>query len=861
MDELKHYGVKRRSGRYPWGSGEDPYQGLSGYGFYKEYEALKAKGLPPVEIAKKLNMNTTQLRNSITWATKERREFLDEQVPNMREMGFSDLMISQKLGISPRTVQNYLSPKEKVVKMQIDSVTNAITEAVDKHKYIDVGVGVERQLGISKTKLDTAVNKLAEEGYYVHEIYVKRLSDKTGQKTTTLKIITKEADRKEVQMNADKFRDLDMTSDDRGLTIANIKPPKHVDFDRIMVRYKEDGGEDKDGLIELRRDVPDLDLGRSSYAQVRIAAGENSYLKGMAAYTDDADFPKGIDIIFNTNKEKGTPKEKVFKDMKPDADNPFGTTIKIDGQRGALNIVNEEGDWDKWSTKMSSQFLSKQPTKLIKERLEDTSSILQKEFDEISNLTNPVVKKHLMDAYIDGLDTKAKHLKAQGLPGTKNHVILPVPTMNPNEVYATNYPNGTKVALVRHPHGGIFEIAALTVNNNNAQAKKMLGKAPDAIAIHPTVAKKLSGADFDGDTVLVIPNDQGKVKWSRSLAALKDFDPMEYKVPPDSPVNVYVKDPKTGELKNSGKTIMPQTKQTQMGVVSNLITDMTIKGAPQSEIARAVKHSMVVIDAEKHNLDYKRSARVHGINALKKQYQSHINPDTGKPSVSASTIISRSKGTVVDPVTGKKVAKINIKDPNFNPDKYVSGYEVDSIYSGFIKKVQVIRNKAIKVTESIKMPSYSKEAADVYKDEVKSLNEKLNKALLNAPKERQAQALTNHLYYNNVTKDMDKDSKEKLKSRSLARARVTVGAKKTYVDITDNEWEAIQARAISTTKLTQILDNADMNKIKKLATPRQVIVTPAKASRAKALIAKGKTYAEVAQALGVSVSTIRSAIE
>ena len=29
--ELKHYGIPRRSGRYPWGSGDDPYQSSRGF--------------------------------------------------------------------------------------------------------------------------------------------------------------------------------------------------------------------------------------------------------------------------------------------------------------------------------------------------------------------------------------------------------------------------------------------------------------------------------------------------------------------------------------------------------------------------------------------------------------------------------------------------------------------------------------------------------------------------------------------------------------------------------------------------------------------------------------------------------------
>lgn len=357
----------------------------------------------------------------------------------------------------------------------------------------------------------------------------------------------------------------------------------------------------------------------------------------------------------------------------------------------------------------------------------------------------------------------------------------------------------------------------------------MLGNAPDAVAIHPSVAGKMSGADFDGDTVLVIPNNKGQIKTSRSLKELKNFDPIEYKV--------------------NYPTIKDRTKQIQMGIVSNLITDMTIKGASNSELARAVKHSMVVIDSEKHQLDYKQSARDNGIAALRKKYQSHINPETGKKSQGASTLISRSKN------------KIDISDPDFRVEDYSSNTAVEDLYVNYVKSVQSIKNDAMKTSQSIKRPAYSKEAAQVYAPEVKSLNKKLNTALLNAPRERQAQLLTNKLYYSNLTPDMDKDDKKKLKSRSLARARKTTNAKRTNIEITDREWEAIQSRAISSTKLEQILNNTDTDVIKKLATPKQTAMTTAKISRARALLNRGYTYAEVAQDLGVSTSAISDALK
>ena len=48
-DELYHYGILRKSGRYPWGSGATPYQ--RGMSFYSAVEHLKEQGLSETAIA------------------------------------------------------------------------------------------------------------------------------------------------------------------------------------------------------------------------------------------------------------------------------------------------------------------------------------------------------------------------------------------------------------------------------------------------------------------------------------------------------------------------------------------------------------------------------------------------------------------------------------------------------------------------------------------------------------------------------------------------------------------------------------------------------------------------------------------
>ena len=121
-----------------------------------------------------------------------------------------------------------------------------------------------------------------------------------------------------------------------------------------------------DGVIQLRRGVDDISLGKSRYAQVRIGVDGTHYLKGMAVYSDD--MPPGIDIIFNTNKSDKGDIHKAMKSIKDDPDNPFGSIIRqkhyidANGKRrlSALNIVGsedpdgvkrpgEEGAWALWS--------------------------------------------------------------------------------------------------------------------------------------------------------------------------------------------------------------------------------------------------------------------------------------------------------------------------------------------------------------------------------------------------------------------------------------------------------------------------------------------------------------------------------
>ena len=876
-DILMHYGMPRRSGRYPWGSGENPYQHSGD--FLSRIEELKKQGLSEKEIADSFGLTTTQFRTQKSLAKNERRALEVATAKGLREKGYSLNEIAEKMGYTnDSSIRSLLNESSESNMNQAQKTADFLRKQIDEKGMIDVGTGVERELGISKEKLNQALYILEMEGYPVYGGGVPQVTN-PGKQTNIKVICPPGTEHKDIYDYENVHSLTDYVSHDGGDTFDTFVYPKSMDSKRLQICYAEEGGIHKDGVIELRRGVEDLSLGDSHYAQVRILVDDSKYLKGMAIYSDD--LPPGVDVRFNTNKKQGTPMGDVLKNIKDDPDNPFGSLIKAGGQsyyidkdgKRQLSLINkraEEGDWGAWSDKLPSQFLSKQSLHLVKKQLGLAASDKLAEFDEICSLTNPTVKKTLLKSFADDCDAASVHLQAAALPRQKYQVILPITSMKDTEVYAPNYKNGEQVALIRYPHGGTFEIPIVTVNNKHPEARRTLGNALDAIGINSKVAERLSGADFDGDTVMVIPTG-GKVKITSTspLKGLEGFDP------------------KTSYPYKEGMKTMKNT-QTEMGKVSNLITDMTLKGATQDELARAVRHSMVVIDAEKHKLNYKQSEIDNGIASLKKKYQGHYDED-GKYHEGAATLISRAKSEtsvlkrkgspIIDPKTGeqtykevyeeyvdKKTGKTKVRTQastkmaeTRDARTLSSGHPVEEAYASYANQMKSLANKARKEMVSTGKIAYSASAKVTYQTEVDTLSAKLNVALRNAPKERQAQVIANA---NVAAKkkdnpDMTNAEIKKAGQQALTSARVSVGAKREPIKLTDKEWEAIQAGAISENKLKQIINNVNIDELRQRATPRTTTsLSSAKISKISSMSASGYSIAEIAQALGVSTSTV-----
>lgn len=992
-DELMHYGMPRRSGRYPYGSGKDSYQHHQD--FLGRIKELKDSGFTFTDdkgktwtgdnaIAKSMNLTTSEYRRQVSWANYERRLLQVETAKRLRDKeGMGPTEIGRKMDLPESTVRSLLNPKSEDRMHQVMETVDMLRSEVNGKRMIDVGNGVERELNISKERLDMALDYLEKaEGYHVYGGRVPQPTN-PGQYTTQKVLCNPDVKNNEIY-NFENVKTIkDYVSPDGGMTYEKkFNYPASMDSRRVMIRYNEEGGVDRDGLIELRRGQPDLSLGDARYSQVRILVDGTHYMKGMAAYSDN--MPDGVDVIFNTNKKVGTPMTSVFKEIKPDPDNPFGSLIK-DADKGGqywydpktgervnsktpgakLGLINkraDEGDWDDWSNALPSQFLGKQSYSMAKKQLDLAKADKQAEFDEYCTINNPTIKKHMLEKFADSCDSAAVHLQAAALPGQKYHVILPINTLKDNEVYAPGYENGTKLALIRYPHGGTFEIPILTVNNKNKLGREILGTEPvDGIGINKNNAERLSGADFDGDTVMCIPTHDrgGKVKIT-STPPLKDLEGFDNKllyggkevIGPDGKSHWYRNGVEYPIMKNTG---------TEMGKISNLITDMTLAGASEDKLARAVKHSMVVIDAAKHHLDYKASEIDNNIAALRKEYQPRENGRDG----GASTILSKAKGQysvdkrqggykinmpgtkdydptrpdgaklwkkaddlyypeVVDydkktgtmtrrTADGKRIT-YNVKNKEeyekYNPVKEVvqddgtvvytnkagdityrtkkrsqvstkmaetdDAYELVSsykhpmelLYADFANSMKALGNQArieMKTTTKIDYDSTAKVA---YQKEVSSLNAKLNDALLNTTRERQAIRLANA----EVTAKKKKYEEEhdgqamkpgdvkKLNQQAVSKYRQEVQAvarRDRNIEITDREWEAIQAGAVSETTLKKVLNNTDIDKLRERATPKTYnTLSSAQVNRAKALAASNYTIGDIAKKLGVSTSTV-----
>ncbi len=676
------------SGRYRQGSGEEPYQ----HKFNWLYEFDKAKkdhpNMSEAEVCDKIfNMSTTEARARKQWMEEDLKSYLSHRVYSMRydsegNKKMSTTAIAEKLTVmgydmSEANVRKYLKAHEDAKYGQIKDTAESLKETLKVYRenangdrqYLDIGEGIANRLRISQTAFDAAVQRLKDEGYIINNIQVNQINSQIKGQKTTMRLLG-EPGITDHELALDAYSDLgkihyinEVYNVDAQTMGALATKPVPVSLDRIKINYADNNADvpqPKDGVIELRPGVADLDLGNGKkYAQVRINVDDKYYLKGMAIY--NYDMPEGVDIIFNTNKSEGAPPSKVFKPLKrtrtledgsPDPNspidwnNPFGATIKPFDKGGqhqytdengklkwsAINIVNEEGSWNEWKKGLPSQLLTKQPDNLARTQLDIAYHKKLEEYEKIQNIGIPAIKEKFLKDFADSCEQDAVDLKGWAMIGQSTKVLLPGTTLAPNECYCPDYPEVIeegpnkgqrfKVVCIRYPHNGPEEIVELYVNNHNKECKKIYGPTPkDLIAIPPSQLPKLGGADCDGDNVTVIPNNNNAIVVKDLLKGMEGYDAkIEY------------------ATDGSKETMSKRSMGIEMGKSTNLIMDMrSLYNPTTDELVRAFKYNQVVVDAHKHKLDWKQAAKDLKIAELRKKYQ-------GNSQGGAYSLMSRASG-------------------------------------------------------------------------------------------------------------------------------------------------------------------------------------------------------------------------
>jgi len=1021
----------RGSGRYPYGSGNRKHQ--HDWDVKARMDKLAAQGLSQAEIAEamgytKYDYYTKEIKPSVSKYKAERQI----AVRNIKMDEYEEILWydSHK---DPETGKPYTNkkiaelmglPNESSVRTKRQNAHNEdpifqaadqLKEAVKENGYLDVGKGTELYVGLSPDSFKTSLEVLRNEGYEIYPLKQDQ-NNNPGQKTTTMVLIppdkvgesNKETYQKAYEALKDgkigRLKDDDDVNNPLKERVHQWEDPVKVPLKKVEIKYDEEGGTAKDGIIEIRavKDKdgnivaadPSLNLGTningdpSRYAQVRIMVDGGpecvteknptgmKYIKGMAVY--NLDLKEGTDILVNSNKSITDGPKKALKDIEPDSNLPFGSSVVqqhyIDPKTGkeklsAVQIVgtvtdddhdrHTEGAWGNWSKNLPSQFLAKQNLSLVKKQLKADTLLKEDEFETIMSIKNPTVRKKLLEEFGDGCDKAAEDLKAAPIPGQRTHVLIASKTLKDNECYAPNYDTGQTLALVRFPHEGTFEIPVVKVNNNNKEMRNAIGKnALDAIGINWNVASQLSGADFDGDNVIAIPMTKKSanggferstnIKHRDPLKELVGYDTNEYSI--KNPRFKDMVDEKGNPTYKYFKT--DKEKGKEMGVITNLIMDMHAKGCEDGgELADAVRYAMVVIDAKKHELNYQQAYEDYHIADLKKKYQT--NEETGHVG-GASSLLTRAKSPTevdvrsttsrIDPKTGKRIydtpkvtqkpkrVKVYAKDPETGKylkdedgnkiqetykGKYVKNKdgsytykpgklgkdnrglweekgivdlktsitkmqatddartllssnpnEIERTYADYANHMKAMANAARKESARINPAKESKAdpaAAKEYADEVASLDAKLVRAKKNSSREREAQRLCTSRV--NAAKDahpemyQDYDTERKLRDRMLKEARIDCNAQKDRIRFTEKEWEAIEHYAISPTKLSSMLANADPDSYKSLALPHTNTISSAKKTRIRTLYQAGYSQEEIARMVdGVSTSSISNIV-
>src|SRR5699024_3398393 len=218
------------------------------------------------ELPKEYQLGTTEFRVAQRRAKHDRRQLQYDRIRSLKEDGLTATEIGREMGLNESTVRSILNSGVTERVGRAEEIAKTLKDEVDRKGMIDISEGAERVLGVTEGQLDEAAYILeAEYGYKRYGVGVKNTTNPRQQTNTTV-LAKPEFDQKYAYQHQDQIQALGDYHFDSDTGVARkLQRPSSLDSSRVAVRYAEDGGIDKDGVIEIRRGVADLDLGKSHY--------------------------------------------------------------------------------------------------------------------------------------------------------------------------------------------------------------------------------------------------------------------------------------------------------------------------------------------------------------------------------------------------------------------------------------------------------------------------------------------------------------------------------------------------------------------------------------------------------------------
>src|SRR5678816_4866232 len=128
-------------------------------------DGMRKQGQSDAEIAKGFDLTRTEIQAARSLAKNQQKQDDIHMAEKLQAKGMSTSAIGRQMGKNESSVRALLAERTRDKARVLDSTASMLKSEVAKQGMIDVGVGVELHVGVSRNKLDTAIASLKAVSY------------------------------------------------------------------------------------------------------------------------------------------------------------------------------------------------------------------------------------------------------------------------------------------------------------------------------------------------------------------------------------------------------------------------------------------------------------------------------------------------------------------------------------------------------------------------------------------------------------------------------------------------------------------------------------------------------------------------